>query len=306
MKFDPVAKGSAGEMWTQFDEQGKLVHLRTDFPDTEDGPKVVLWEAGKATVWFKKKNTLLTVLEPGMLERMRMSINDFDPRLILDGIYNKGKAGKVRIQSTMPTGVKGQFNLVVTGVDNQTWREVYTVDLNTRLVSKIEKYRQQGGKEERLGSFHYLDYNNPAVAEAFKVEPPKNVMPVDQTLREIGLAKGNLDDKTIAIKVASEFFEALVAEDYDKAGLLMEGISGEWLKKRLAEEHMKFVRIIKIGDPDSTMTGPMNYTISYLYNLGRDPGKDYDELYFDLIGDQWDTTIDNITFQIEMPKEFEY
>ncbi len=64
-------------------------------------------------------------------------------------------------------------------------------------------------------------------------------------------------------------------------------------------------RVIKIGSADSTITGPKAYTISYLYNMGKDPGKDYDELYFDLIGDQWDTTIDNISFRIEMPKGFD-
>ncbi len=64
-------------------------------------------------------------------------------------------------------------------------------------------------------------------------------------------------------------------------------------------------RVIKVGSADHTIIGPKDYTISYLYNIGRDPVKDYDELYFNLVGDKWDTTIDNITFRIEMPKEFE-
>ena len=64
-------------------------------------------------------------------------------------------------------------------------------------------------------------------------------------------------------------------------------------------------KVIKIGEASYTLTGTMDYTISYLYNLGRDTGKDYDELYFNLIGDQWDTTIDNVTFSIRMPKEFD-
>ncbi len=64
-------------------------------------------------------------------------------------------------------------------------------------------------------------------------------------------------------------------------------------------------KVIKIGDADYTMTGLVNYMISYKYSLGKDPGRDYDELYFDIIGDQWDTTIDNISFNITMPKEFD-
>ncbi len=64
-------------------------------------------------------------------------------------------------------------------------------------------------------------------------------------------------------------------------------------------------KIIKIGDANYTLTGQNNYEISYLYNLGRDTGKEYDELYFNLIGDEWDTSISNITFTITMPKNFD-
>lgn len=64
-------------------------------------------------------------------------------------------------------------------------------------------------------------------------------------------------------------------------------------------------QVIKIGDANYTLTGQKDYTINYSYNLGKDTGKDYDELYFNLIGDEWDTIIDNVTFSIKMPKEFD-
>lgn len=64
-------------------------------------------------------------------------------------------------------------------------------------------------------------------------------------------------------------------------------------------------RVLQIGDADITLTGAKNYTISYTYNIGKDTGKNYDEFYFNIIGDQWDTAIGNVTFTITMPKEFE-
>ena len=64
-------------------------------------------------------------------------------------------------------------------------------------------------------------------------------------------------------------------------------------------------KIIKIGNPNQTMTGQKEYTINYLYNLGKDHKKEYDELYFNIIGSEWDTSISNITFSITMPKEFD-
>jgi uncharacterized membrane protein len=62
--------------------------------------------------------------------------------------------------------------------------------------------------------------------------------------------------------------------------------------------------IIKIGDADETVYGNKVYTIKYTYIYGKDLLKDKDELYFNLIGTQWDTTISNVSFSITMPKEF--
>ena len=64
-------------------------------------------------------------------------------------------------------------------------------------------------------------------------------------------------------------------------------------------------KVIRIGSEDTTLTGEKNYTISYSYGLGKDPLKDIDELYYNLIGTEWDTTISNVTFKITMPKEFD-
>lgn len=62
---------------------------------------------------------------------------------------------------------------------------------------------------------------------------------------------------------------------------------------------------LKIGSASRTLTGEQKYVIKYTYNLGKDPGKDYDELYYNIIGNEWDTVIGNVTFSITMPKEFD-
>ena len=62
---------------------------------------------------------------------------------------------------------------------------------------------------------------------------------------------------------------------------------------------------IKIGSASTTLIGKQTYQIKYTYNIGKDKIKDYDELYFNIIGDEWDTVIGNITFKITMPKEFD-
>lgn len=64
-------------------------------------------------------------------------------------------------------------------------------------------------------------------------------------------------------------------------------------------------KVIKIGNAKQTFKGEYSYTIKYKYNIGKDPLKNADELYFNLIGDQWDTSIRNISFTITMPKSFD-
>lgn len=61
---------------------------------------------------------------------------------------------------------------------------------------------------------------------------------------------------------------------------------------------------LTIGDPNRTITGEKKYVISYDYKYSSNI-KDYDELYYNIIGPDWDTTIDNITFSIKMPKDFD-
>ncbi len=64
-------------------------------------------------------------------------------------------------------------------------------------------------------------------------------------------------------------------------------------------------KVIKIGNANKTVSGIKTYTIKYTYNIGKDPLKNEDELYYNLIGTEWDTSINNVTFTITMPKSFD-
>jgi hypothetical protein len=63
---------------------------------------------------------------------------------------------------------------------------------------------------------------------------------------------------------------------------------------------------LKIGSASQTILGDHTYTIKYKYYIhGRDRLEDADEFYFNIIGTEWDTSIENVTFKITMPKEFD-
>ena len=82
-------------------------------------------------------------------------------------------------------------------------------------------------------------------------------------------------------------------------------ISNVKVSAPFSTEHEDGYLKLKIGDADKTLTGEQSYTISYNYNIGKDRAEGKDELYFDLIGSEWDTTISGVSYTITMPKEFD-
>ena len=118
----------------------------------------------------------------------------------------------------------------------------------TLLLESKSRYRLADGQSQLLGTDEFLSYNQPIEPNMFVLDNlPADVMRVDMTRTDVGLARGSLTEEQIAEKVAREFFEALVAEDYAKAGLLYGGLQGDALKAMLTKEGMKIVRIVSIG-----------------------------------------------------------
>lgn len=63
---------------------------------------------------------------------------------------------------------------------------------------------------------------------------------------------------------------------------------------------------IRIGDPDVLVDGQtIQYRVSYDYDAGDDGFPDFDMFYYAIIGNEWNQNIDNVTFSIHMPKEFD-
>ena len=70
-------------------------------------------------------------------------------------------------------------------------------------------------------------------------------------------------------------------------------------------DEVKKKKRIKIGEASKTVTGTMDYIITYEYDMGEDPFKDGDEFIFHAFGDYWGTEIENFNITINMPKEID-
>lgn len=62
---------------------------------------------------------------------------------------------------------------------------------------------------------------------------------------------------------------------------------------------------IQVGSADAYVHGEKTYTLSYDYAMGKDPLRNADELYFNIVGTEWECPIANVSWKIHMPKAFD-
>lgn len=104
--------------------------------------------------------------------------------------------------------------------------------------------------------------------------------------------------RTIPLKNTIERLDGTTSTN--RAKVTNVSVNQEYTKSKENEEYQ-----IKIGSASRTITGEQTYVIQYTYDIGKDPVKNYDELYYNLIGREWDTVIEKVTFTVVMPKEFD-
>jgi len=245
LKCEPSTHGHVDEIWAQFDDNRQLTNLRMNFLNTEDGPKDVVWHEGKAEIWFKAKKGIAVVREKDILARLKMSYKSFDPKRIVEELYQAQDSENVQIMIQESSAEGEPITITMTKEGSPDVRTVFKVDPETKLLQQSESYKLEDGEYKFLGRIRYLDYNNPADSEIFVLKPPADVFRADQTTQEVGLAQGALSGEEIAVEVARQFFEALIAEDYAKAGKLLEGMPGEKMKQMFGS--IKVVRVGSIG-----------------------------------------------------------
>jgi outer membrane lipoprotein-sorting protein len=250
VKFTGSGQGMT-EAWVQMNPDGTPFRARMDFPKTEDGAKVVILSADKAEVWFKDKNNHLFITEKGALTQVLKLQQQFDPKLAFEAIQKEKESGKVQVSTKEPAKAGEPITLTVTANDKSDRREVCEVDPNTKLVERVTTYHRHGDQWEQMQLIEYLDYNKEIDPKVFDLDLPKDVTTIDQINQQLGLEKGDLTKEEIATKVAKEFFEALIVEDYKKAGSLYEGIPAEKMKEMFGR--FKFYGIVEIGEAASGM-----------------------------------------------------
>lgn len=61
-------------------------------------------------------------------------------------------------------------------------------------------------------------------------------------------------------------------------------------------------RVIQIGSADYTIIGPHTYTLTYKIVIPEDYHSDLDFIYYSVLGNNWDTTINHFSFNVQFEK----
>ncbi|HUS72793.1 MAG TPA: hypothetical protein VMY06_06965 [Sedimentisphaerales bacterium] len=251
--FSSEHKDEPKEIWVECGELGQIENARMHMPEwdsPDDGAKAIVWNQNKVQVYFKKKNLLFIAADKTVADRMLMLVQECDPRLAVKRLYEQKTAGKVKIEIDEPSDKTKPIVVTATYLPESSSphrRVVLFVDQATKLVTATEFYQLKDDEYQYTGVQEYYDYNQTIDAKMFTLdaEVPADVMRIDQTIQDVGLAQGNLSDEEVAVEVARQFFEALIAADYAKAGKLLEGIPADRMQQELG--HIKYLRIISIG-----------------------------------------------------------
>jgi hypothetical protein len=249
--FDMRHEDEPKEFWFECDDFGQIKNLRCHSPEWDSpshGAKVSVWKEGKAQIWFKTKKGVITVREKRFADQMLRLLEAYDPRKLVKRLQEKQERGEAAVEIEEPTDKSEPIVVTATYLPEgpRGRRDVLFVDQATKLVMAIEFYHLRDGEYQYTSLKEFYDYNQQIAPEMFTLDDlPADVIRVDQTTQEVGLLQGELSNEEIVVEVARQFFKALIAEDYDKAGKLLQGLPGKRVQQMFGSK--KFLRIISIG-----------------------------------------------------------
>jgi len=247
------------EAWVERGDDGRVRNVRVNFHDQN---MTEVWRQGHLETWNRGNNTLL-VGEDGYSTAMMVNFADrYDPRGAIEHLRRTEREGKVRVEveqssdGVRPVMVTATYepNTFLVERPSPAVRELFFVDPRTRLIQSAEIYLRKDGTSSLAGVWRYCDYNQPFQPGIFDLqgELPPDIKRIDinQATAGFGVERGGLTKEEIAVKVIRDFFQALIARDYDEA-LRIYGYTDAEAKAALRRnfESWHVVRIVAIDAP---------------------------------------------------------
>ncbi len=206
-------------------------------------------------------------------------------------IWNVGNEKSLSNNSTIT--YQGTSNSDTFALSRYSSKDIYYYSLEIKTIDNVDK----NITPSQIDDYKYLEYVidnydiNIKVNENNTLDIKENITAYFNTLKH-GIYR-NIPLKNKVIRLDN-------TEDTIMAKIRNVKVNNKFTTSRDLNNYQ-----IKIGSANKSLTGKQQYEISYTYDLGKDKPKTYDELYYNIIGDEWDTVIGNVTFTIQMPKKFD-
>jgi len=254
--------------WIEFDEYGNPRRFRHQqdriASGNQIGPATFVQDGNGSHTWMPKlklcfRRSGKSVLAGALLQ---WEVSDVDPKRVCENLRQQARDGEIILDVNEPDQKHEPIVLAVTypaESRSANWKKVLYIDQATRLVKKEEKFEMRGGQYQHECTTEFFDYNQQIDPNMFNLdrELPENVIVIDQSDKEVGLAQGDMTDKEIAAEVTQQFLQALIASDFDKAGQLLFGVPDFFIEKLAGGSGGNEFKIISVGpvhgdpDPDS-------------------------------------------------------
>lgn len=269
-----IGQDEPKEFWLETDEHGQAKNVRMHMPawdSPEDGPKQIVWKNNTAQVWMSKKNVLVTIKDRTVANKMLEFLALFDPALLVERLHEGEQAGLVEIEIDQPESKAEPIQITATVLPEEK-QLVLLVDQATSLVTTMDVYLLSNDEYVPEDRIEFYDYNQPIDEAMFVLSDiPTNAetMVIDHTQQEVGLLQGEMTDEQVCLEVARQFLEAMITEDYARAGQLFSGIPAERMAQMM--DTAKVLRIVSLGQvkpfPDPKVGG---YAVAYTIEIEKD------------------------------------
>ena len=251
------------EVWIECDSLGNTTRIRHQASSIGDslGPLKLTNNFNESDAWLPRLNLrLLRHSSPESL--LPYHISEVDPKLLFETLSEQQAQGQAVVDIQQPQEKAEPITVTVTypqGSKSENVKKVFSIDQATNLVTRIDKFNLKDQQWQLYQTREFFDYNQPIDEKMFSLddEVPATVKTADMTGIEIGLDQGSMTDEEITVEVTRQFFEAVIAKDYAKAGQLYLG-SPDFLVEQ-AFMNSNVLKILSFGpvhpetDPDSNV-----------------------------------------------------
>ncbi len=249
------------ELWLGCDQQGNVTRMRLESDNAGDsvGSLILAGGSNSTEVWLPKHNLHLVGYGDASI-MLGFDVSELDPKLLIENLLEQQSRNEVIVDIDEPAQKKDPIIITVTypqSSRSENWKKVFYIDQADKLVKKIEKYELQNQQFQLVKTLRFSDYNQPIDQTMFTLtgDVPAGAQVVDVSDVEAGLLQGNMTEEEVAIEITRQFFAAVIAKNYSRAGQLYLAAPDFLVEKSFMGANM--VKIISVGparpdtNPDS-------------------------------------------------------